>query len=87
MNVERTFNFFSKKIAKAIRLAGENPNSSMYGSNDTPNTWRQTAAFTEEMDVVIDGADAYKLIFHNPAKRPLSLRNPQIEKTLKNFVG
>ena len=36
---------------------------------------------------MLDGANEYKLIFHNPAKRPLSSRNPQIEKTLRNFVG
>ena len=38
------------------------------------------------MDRVIDAANAYRLLFHNSAKRPLSPRNPHIEETLKKFV-
>ena len=38
------------------------------------------------MDRVIDAANAYRLLFHNPVKRPLSPRNPHTEETLKKFM-
>ena len=87
MNVLRAFHFFSKRFATAIRLAGADPKSEIHGTKEHPTqTWKLTAAFAEEMDKFIDATNAYKLVFHNPAKRPLSSKNPHIEETLKNFL-
>lgn len=85
MNVQRAFQMLGKRFAKAIILAGKDPKSGLQESE--PCTWEKTAVFIEEMDKVIDAANSYKLIFHNPQKRPLSHRNPEIYKTLANFVN
>ena len=89
MNVERAMNFFSKRFAAAIWLSGRDTGdkeNKIHRKDGKPDTWERTANFAEELDKVIDATNAYRLIFRNPAKRPLSLRNPYIEETLQKFV-
>lgn len=80
MNVKRAFQILSHTYAAAILIAGHDPQGLK------SKTWQDSAAFGEYMNKVIDASNAYKSLCTNPAKRPLADRNPEIEKTLVEFV-
>lgn len=80
MNVKRAFQVLSHTFASAISTAGNDPQGLQ------SKTWRSSAAFAERMNKVIDSCNAYRLLNANPAKRPLSDRNPEIEQTLTDFI-
>ena len=81
MKVSLAFQLLSRRMASAIRLAGEDTEAGLCSK-----TWQASADFVEEMDAVIDACNTLRLNSMNKLKRPLSDKNPEIQQRLENFT-
>ncbi|XP_048511949.1 uncharacterized protein LOC125501093 [Athalia rosae] len=80
MNVSRAFQVFSKRFASAMELARH---SRAVRSETIP----EIARFCRSMDKIIDACNSSSIFNENPAKRPLSEENPQVEQILVEFLS
>ena len=78
MNVALAMKVLSRRMAKAIRTAGETHVL-------ISDTWEQSAHFVETVDAVIDACNSYSLKNVEKQKRPLSDNNPEILKRIRDF--
>ena len=81
MKVKLAFQLLSRRMACAIKLAGEDVQSGL-----SSNTWQKSANYVERMDAVIGACNVYSLKNRHALKRPLSDRNPEIHQRLKSFI-
>ena len=81
MKVKLAFQLLSRRMACAIKLAGEDVQSGL-----SSDTWKKSADFVETMDAVIDACNVYSLKNRHALKRPLSDRNPEIQQRLESFI-
>ena len=81
MKVSLAFQLLSRRMAAAIRLAGEDTKAGLCST-----TWQASAYFVETMDAVIDACNSLRLRNTNKLKRPLSDRNPEIQQRIESFT-